>query len=76
MTSRKTMLVAQILITFMMALSMSGLMSLLALGPTAQWLASWPRQFIMGWPIAFVLTLFVGPFAFKLAGRLTGKPAA
>jgi len=67
---RKTLLLAQILITLMMAASMSGIMSLIALGPTAEWLQVWPRQFIIAWPIAFVLTMFVSRIAFGIATRV------
>ena len=72
---RKTLLLAQVLITFMMALSMSGIMSFIALGPTVLWLSVWPKQFIIAWPIAFVMTLFVSKFAFALAGRIMGQGA-
>lgn len=64
---RTTLLLAQVLITFMMAFSMSGIMSFIALGPTSHWLSVWPTQFLIAWPIAFVLTLFVSKFAFALA---------
>ena len=57
MTDRKTLLLAQVFITCMMAASMSGIMSLIAMGPSMAWLGAWPRQFITAWPIAFVLTL-------------------
>jgi cytochrome c biogenesis factor len=72
----KTMIVAQIFISCMMACLMSGIMGLIVLGPTEVWLESWPRQFITAWPIAFVLSLVVGPIAFRLAGRLTRKQPA
>lgn len=72
MTEKRTILVAQVLITCMMAFLMSGIMSLIALGPSELWLKSWPTQFITAWPIAFVLTLFISRFAFYLAIRLTG----
>lgn len=68
---KKTLFVAQLLITFMMALSMSGIMSLIALGPTREWLYAWPGQFIIAWPIAFCLTLVVSKVAFGIALRLT-----
>lgn len=71
MHNRKTLLVGQILITFMMATLMSGIMSLIAMGPTATWLAHWPIQILIAWPIAFCLTLLVSRFGFALAGRLT-----
>lgn len=67
MTEKKILLVAQGLITMMMAASMSGVMSLIALGPSRQWLMEWPVAFITAWPIAFCLTLFVGPLGFRLA---------
>lgn len=76
MQDRKTILIAQILITFMMALSMSGIMSMIALGPTEFWLREWPKQFIIAWPIAFVLTLFVSRIAFAVAGRITARRAS
>jgi hypothetical protein len=73
MHDRKTQLIAQIFITFMMAASMSGIMSLVALGPSMQWLGVWPKQFLIAWPIAFLLTLFISKFGFKLARRVTNK---
>ncbi|MFZ2101523.1 MAG: DUF2798 domain-containing protein [Oricola sp.] len=77
MTDKKTLLLAQILITLMMASSMSGIMSLIAIGPTAEWLHAWPKQFIIAWPIAFCLTMVTSRIAFAAAIRLTGrKPAS
>lgn len=72
MLEKKTLLLAQVLITFMMAGLMSGIMSLIALGPTAEWLAAWPRQFALAWPIAFFLTLFTGRIGVGLAVRILG----
>jgi hypothetical protein len=76
MINRKTLLFAQLMITMMMAASMSGIMSMIALGPTLEWLHAWPRQFIIAWPIAFVLTLFVSRIAFGIAGRVFGSGQA
>ena len=73
MTDKKTLLLAQLFITFMMAASMSGIMSLIALGPTPHWLGEWPKQFIMAWPIAFCLTLVTGRIGFMLARKLTSS---
>jgi hypothetical protein len=73
MMERKTLFLAQLLITFMMAASMSGIMSMVALGPTMQWLYAWPHQFIIAWPIAFVLTLFVSQIAFGIANHVFGR---
>lgn len=38
MPNKKTLLLAQAIITFMMAGLMSGIMGMVALGPTAEWL--------------------------------------
>jgi hypothetical protein len=73
MTEKKILLVAQGFITLMMAASMSGIMSLIALGPTREWLTQWPVAFITAWPIAFCLTLFVGPLGFKLSVMVLSK---
>ncbi len=73
--SRKTIFLAQFLITLMMATLMSGTMSLIVMGPTSEWLAIWPRQALTAWPIAFVFTQIVTPVAFFLAARLTRSPS-
>lgn len=62
---KKTQFVLQLLITFMMALTMSGIMGFIAAGPG--FLAHWPLTFITAWPIAFILTQVVTPVALKLA---------
>lgn len=69
--TRSTLFLAQVLITFIMATLMSGTMSLIAMGPSAQWLAAWPGQALMAWPIAFVFTRVATPLSFALATRLT-----
>ncbi|UYV38194.1 DUF2798 domain-containing protein [Rhodobacteraceae bacterium D3-12] len=63
---KKTMILTQIIMTFMMATAMSGIMSFIALGPTALWLSTWPRTALIAWPIAFVL----GAIAFPLSARI------
>lgn len=73
---KKATLLAQIFITMMMAFSMSGVMSLIAMGPTREWLMQWPASFITAWPIAFFFTLFVGPLAFRMSYGLLGRLAA
>ena len=72
---KKTAFVTQPIMTCMMAAVMSGIMSLIALGPTATWLAAWPMQFIIAWPIAFVVTQLLWPIALKLGRRLTAPRA-
>lgn len=70
---KRIVLTAQIFITFMMAFLMSGIMSLIALGPTSLWLQVWPRQFIIAWPVAFCLTLVVSRVGFFCATRIVAR---
>ncbi len=75
--SKKTLFLAQCLITLMMAFSMSGIMGFIALGTA--FLPVWPQSFIIAWPIAFVLTQIVTPVSFGLARLLLpgqSRPAA
>jgi hypothetical protein len=69
---KKVLIVAQLCITFCMAVSMSGIMSLIAMGPSAEWLAAWPIAAITAWPIAFILTQFFSRFGFFVAHKLVG----
>lgn len=66
----KTILLAQAIISFTMALLMSGYATCLQFGFTAEWLAVWARAFIMAWPVAFLLSLVVSRMSFKLAHKL------
>lgn len=70
---KRTALLAQVVMTFLMALTMSGIMSLIAMGPTIEWLARWPLSFITAWPIAFILTMVAWPLSMKTAIRLTSR---
>lgn len=72
---KKTLLIAQILITLMMAATMSGIMSAIGMGMTREWLGLWPKQFLIAWPIAFVMTQITSRLAFAIAFRLR-RPAA
>lgn len=72
----KTVFVAQIFITFFMALTMSGTLTLINMGFINGFFATWLRMFLTAWPIAFIYTQFVSPLAFFLAGKVTGGKAA
>lgn len=76
MTDKKTLLLAQLFITLMMAASMSGIMSLFQLGLTMEWLMAWPGQFIIAWPIAFLFTMAASCLGFALAHKITGTSRA
>jgi len=69
MMDKKSALITQILMTFMMASTMSGIMSLIELGPTMVWLNHWPKGFLLAWPVAFMLNMIVRPTAMALARK-------
>jgi hypothetical protein len=68
MLPKKTTLVMQIAMTFMMALVMSLTIGLIQVGP--DFLALWPQTFIVAWPIAFIYTRIINPIAFKIAFKI------
>ena len=70
MQSRKVILLAQLFISGLMALLMSGIMGFLHTGARPDFLALWAGAFFTAWPIAFVLSMGVSPLAFWLANRL------
>lgn len=72
---RKSALLAQVFMTFMMAAAMSGIMGLVAIGPSIEWLTAWPRQFLVAWPVAFALTMVAWPAAMRLSRAVT-RPRA
>ena len=72
MADKKTILIAQFLISMTMAFLMTGIFSLLELGPTLEWLQVWMKNFITAWPIAFVLSIIVSKLAFDVAFRIRG----
>lgn len=72
---KKTLIVAQIFMTCMMAFTMSGIMMFIAIGPENFVVTEWLTQFVIAWPIAFVMTQLVSRIAFPLAFILTkAKP--
>lgn len=68
--STKTVILAQVFISGMMATLMSGFMSLIYGGYTATFLNNWGHSILIAWPVAFCFSLAVGPLAFKLAHKL------
>ena len=70
MMDKKSALIAQVFMTFMMALTMSGIMSLIELGPTMVWLNHWPKVFLIAWPTAFVLTMVAWPAAMAMTRKV------
>ncbi|WP_219507923.1 DUF2798 domain-containing protein [Nonomuraea ceibae] len=78
--SKKSIFLTQAIMTFIMAATMSGLMGLIFNGPSLEWLAGWPKQFIIAWPIAFAATMVAWPASTALSGAILrsrkGMPGA
>lgn len=66
----KTLVLAQLLISLMMATLMTGFFSFLALGFSEVWPQAWFHNFIIAWPLAFCLSLVVGKLAFGIAHKV------
>ena len=71
MHPKRTLIVAQILISCMMAFLMVGIFSFVEFGATQVWLENWISRFIVAWPIAFVLSIFVSNLSFRIAVKVT-----
>ena len=67
---KKTLIIGQIMMTFLMAATMSGIMLLVMVGPVSGWLGIWGMTFLIAWPIAFFFTQIYSRIAFPLAARL------
>jgi O-antigen/teichoic acid export membrane protein len=61
-TGTKMLLIAQVFISDMMALLMTGFFGFLHFGPTARWLSEWFGAFVIAWPVAFCLSLVVADY--------------
>ena len=70
---KKSILLSQVIMTFIMAATMSGLMGLIIEGPSMDWLSTWPKQFIIAWPIAFALTMVAWPASMALTAKILGR---
>jgi len=71
MHQKKTVILAQILISGMMAFCMTGTFSFLQEGATYEWIGIWARTFIAAWPIAFAFSMVISPVAFMISTKLT-----
>lgn len=71
MQKKQTLILAQIFISLMMAFLMTGIFSFVELGMNQEWLYTWAKHFVVAWPIAFILSLFVSNLGFKLAIKVT-----
>lgn len=57
-----------------MTVIISGISTLLALGPGAEMLARWPVAWISSWMVAFPTVLIVLPIVRRLVSRIVATP--
>ena len=65
-----TIILAQVFISCMMAFMMTFLFSILPFGFHQGWFIEWMHHWLTAWPVAFLLSLGVGPLAFGAAFRV------
>ncbi|MDE4175127.1 DUF2798 domain-containing protein [Phaeobacter sp. PT47_59] len=68
--TKATVLLAQFFIALIMAFLMTGIFTGIPTGFAPGWVSVWLQRFVIAMPIAFVLSLAVGPIGFFLASRL------
>ncbi len=54
----------------LMSLLVSGISTLMSVGPVPVFLQLWLRAWLTAWPVAFPVVLFVAPVARRLVQRL------
>ncbi|MCA0943165.1 DUF2798 domain-containing protein [Yangia mangrovi] len=64
-TSRSTLILAQLFISGCMSFLMTLIFSAIPLHFAAGWTSVWMHHWLAAWPVAFVLSLIVGPLCFK-----------
>jgi hypothetical protein len=67
---KKQQLITGLLMTTAMALTLSGFFSLIHVGLTSRLLIVWPQNFLMGWPVGFVVSALVASPVKRIAARL------
>jgi hypothetical protein len=72
--ARFTLPVTGFILSGIMTIVISGISTLLALGPGAEFLARWPIAWITSWIIAFPTVLVVLPMVRRLVARIVASP--
>lgn len=70
----KVGLFTSLLMSLVMSLFFSGFFTFLAFGPTLEWLTTWARGIVIGWPLGFVIASLLGRPIRGLAMRFAGMP--
>ena len=73
---KATIILAQVFISMLMALSMTFVFGSLLPNQfhlPALWFGAWMRHFLAAWPVAFLFSLAIGPLAFALSGAIIAR---
>lgn len=73
--SKKQQVITGALMTTAMAFALSGFFSILHAGISPQLPRIWTMNFLMGWPVGFVVSALVAGRVQRLAARLSGARA-
>jgi len=65
--TKATVILAQVFISCLMAFLMTGIFTAIPTALAPGWVGIWLTRFATAWPIAFVLSMAVGPVSFWLA---------
>lgn len=71
--ARYTLPVTGFFLTAIMTFVISGISTLMALGPTQAMLAAWPPAWLTSWVFAFPTVLIVLPLVRRLVARLVAS---
>ena len=66
---KSTVILAQVFISCIMAFLMTCIFTAIPTALSPGWVGIWLSRFAVAWPIAFVLSMAVGPLSFWLARR-------
>ncbi|MBL8522516.1 MAG: DUF2798 domain-containing protein [Betaproteobacteria bacterium] len=74
--ARHTPIVFAFFMSMLMAFIMSGVLTLVNLGPVADYFSKWMRAFAIAWACAFPTVLLVAPIARRLVAAVVEPPVA
>jgi len=73
--AKHTQIVFAFFMSLLMAFIMSGVLTLVNLGPVPDYFAKWMHGFAIAWACAFPTVLLVAPVARRLVAMVTDAPA-
>jgi hypothetical protein len=72
--ARYAAVVMPLILSLLMTFVVSGIATLKALGPTAEFLQTWPGSWALSWLVAFPTLLFVLPIVRRLVALIVAPP--